>query len=705
MEVGDTDVEMAVDDQPGPRRLGRREGLRSASRCDKEVAETPKYKLRSGTPSNKRRNESSSEDDYGSSEQNDRWEIPRKSDGDKAFQAQRKIFEEKKREEALLKGLEDPRKEFQDCSSNRKHRAELQRVTEHMEEVLFRDITASELEAATKVLGFSLRSKNLNGIHVKVLRDASTAIAAGATLMAQRMASSECGENHDILEELRAENMQLRTMQGEMTKRMEEMEKALRSIKEASPSKEISPSPPVQEKNVRSSRVAPPSMVVPSSPPSQGNKQRGIKGASSSTAIAPSPAVPVREKERTMGYRNRCIMPPSADLEEEEMSPVGWIDELQKGQIKQGKTHPVQYRKEVSRKGNKPGPTVREIVSLDVKVRLDKIAMRGQTKEETMEDKITSMVHKAMETWASQKDKAHPISNNDAQEENSQRKTRKGKKRTARKKNRNGRSGNLGSGCETQQKAQGEKKEEDRKKGIESGKEMGTTGTDNKKPRKPRRKVPSTAAVSITTEDGKYKEVLAEVKKKINIDNMGITKIKTRQGAMGALILEIPGEDKDTKADLLAAKLRKVLEGKARVNRPRKLGEIRLRGFEVSTTEEEVADCIAKEGGCSTAEAELQTGRIRTTAAGFRSLWARCPLMVAKKVAEEEQIPVGWTRMGWGPIGGSVAIVWKANEKSPPADILESGRHFVVIRWGTLIVVGVYLPPAKSLGLPSYGLA
>ncbi|EFN84064.1 hypothetical protein EAI_06442, partial [Harpegnathos saltator] len=86
-------------------------------------------------------------------------------------------------------------------------------------------ITASELEAATKVLGFSLRSKNLNGIHVKVLRDASAAIAAGATLMAQCMASSECGENQDILEELRAENMQLRTMQGEMTKRMEEMEK------------------------------------------------------------------------------------------------------------------------------------------------------------------------------------------------------------------------------------------------------------------------------------------------------------------------------------------------------------------------------------------------------------------------------------------------------------------------------------------------
>ncbi|EFN87151.1 hypothetical protein EAI_02765, partial [Harpegnathos saltator] len=86
-------------------------------------------------------------------------------------------------------------------------------------------ITASVLEAATKVLGFSIRSKNLRDTHVKVLRDASAAITAGNTLMAQRMASSEFGENQDILEEPRAENMQLRTMQGVLAKMMEEMEK------------------------------------------------------------------------------------------------------------------------------------------------------------------------------------------------------------------------------------------------------------------------------------------------------------------------------------------------------------------------------------------------------------------------------------------------------------------------------------------------
>ncbi|XP_011136615.2 uncharacterized protein LOC105181503 [Harpegnathos saltator] len=70
--------------------------------------------------------------------------------------------------------------------------------------------------------------------------------------------------------------------------------------------------------------------------------------------------------------------------------------------------------------------------------------------------------------------------------------------------------------------------------------------------------------------------------------------------------------------------------------------------------------------------------------------------------AEPYKIPNNHPRW-FGDQLGSVAIVWRANESSPPAVLLESGRHFVVVRWGVLIVVGVYLPPAKSLGLPNYG--
>ncbi|EFN76598.1 hypothetical protein EAI_00534, partial [Harpegnathos saltator] len=71
-------------------------------------------------------------------------------------------------------------------------------------------LAASVLGAARKVLGFSVRSKNLSGIHVKVLRDASATITVGATLMANRMATGDSGENLDIMEELRIENQQLK---------------------------------------------------------------------------------------------------------------------------------------------------------------------------------------------------------------------------------------------------------------------------------------------------------------------------------------------------------------------------------------------------------------------------------------------------------------------------------------------------------------
>ncbi|EFN80159.1 hypothetical protein EAI_11600, partial [Harpegnathos saltator] len=83
-------------------------------------------------------------------------------------------------------------------------------------------IAASILEASMKILGFSVRSKNLKGTYEKVLRDASVAIAAGTTIMADRMAIGE-GGNQDILEELREENARLRTSQEDTNRKMEEL--------------------------------------------------------------------------------------------------------------------------------------------------------------------------------------------------------------------------------------------------------------------------------------------------------------------------------------------------------------------------------------------------------------------------------------------------------------------------------------------------
>ncbi|EFN81502.1 hypothetical protein EAI_05201, partial [Harpegnathos saltator] len=86
-------------------------------------------------------------------------------------------------------------------------------------------LSASVLEASTKVLGFSIKSKNLKGTHVKALRDAAAAIAAGTNLMAKYIANDKCGENLDIIEELRVENNNLKESLKDMKKELEEIKK------------------------------------------------------------------------------------------------------------------------------------------------------------------------------------------------------------------------------------------------------------------------------------------------------------------------------------------------------------------------------------------------------------------------------------------------------------------------------------------------
>ncbi|EFN86420.1 Cellular nucleic acid-binding protein, partial [Harpegnathos saltator] len=150
------------------------------------------------------------------------------------------------------------------------------------------------------------------------------------------------------------------------------------------------------------------------------------------------------------------------------------------------------------------------------------------------------------------------------------------------------------------------------------------------------------AAVTITAEKGQYKDLLAEAKRKIDLTGMGIEKIKTRVGATGALVLEIPGEERGKQADLLADKLKEVLTDRARISRPQKMGELRLKGLEISTTESEAAEAVAKAGGCKVGE--VKTGSLRIAYNNYRTLWIQCPLAAAKRVAEIGSIKIGWTQ-------------------------------------------------------------
>ncbi|EFN88465.1 Cellular nucleic acid-binding protein, partial [Harpegnathos saltator] len=77
------------------------------------------------------------------------------------------------------------------------------------------------------------------------------------------------------------------------------------------------------------------------------------------------------------------------------------------------------------------------------------------------------------------------------------------------------------------------------------------------------------------------------------------------------------------------------------ISRPQKMGELRLKGMEISTTESEVAEAVAKVGGCQVGD--VKTGKMRVAWNSYRTLLVQCPLVAAKKIAEEGNIKIGWT--------------------------------------------------------------
>ncbi|XP_061711723.1 uncharacterized protein LOC133521017 [Cydia pomonella] len=161
-------------------------------------------------------------------------------------------------------------------------------------------------------------------------------------------------------------------------------------------------------------------------------------------------------------------------------------------------------------------------------------------------------------------------------------------------------------------------------------------------------RVPRSAAVVLTLQMGAeergvtYKTVIREAKSKISLDGLGINGLRFRRAVTGAAILEIPGPATTSgdKADSLAAKLRETLnEADVRIARPVKCAEMRISGLDDSVSEDELAAAVAKGGGC--ALEAVSVGRISRTPTGLGTAWVRCPVAVAKKVAEGRLL-VGW---------------------------------------------------------------
>lgn len=105
--------------------------------------------------------------------------------------------------------------------------------------------------------------------------------------------------------------------------------------------------------------------------------------------------------------------------------------------------------------------------------------------------------------------------------------------------------------------------------------------------------------------------------------------------------LEIPGEERNEKAEALKKRIAGVLGEAAKVTRPTVKGEVRLTGLDDSVVPEEVADVLAMKGDGD--PKEIKVGTIRPMNNGLNMVWAQGPIEVMLKASSEGKLKIGWT--------------------------------------------------------------
>ncbi|XP_063632468.1 uncharacterized protein LOC134803598 [Cydia splendana] len=138
-----------------------------------------------------------------------------------------------------------------------------------------------------------------------------------------------------------------------------------------------------------------------------------------------------------------------------------------------------------------------------------------------------------------------------------------------------------------------------------------------------------------------YKRVIAAAKTQVDLSELDIQSVRFKVAATGARLLEVPGAASGPKADKLAEKLSQLFSPEeVRVSRPTKCVELRVSGLDDSVTSEDIAAAIVQAGDC--AIQEVKVGDIKSDPWSLGSVWVRCPIAAAKKVAGKGRLLVGW---------------------------------------------------------------
>nr|XP_012218038.1 PREDICTED: uncharacterized protein LOC105669575 [Linepithema humile] len=167
-----------------------------------------------------------------------------------------------------------------------------------------------------------------------------------------------------------------------------------------------------------------------------------------------------------------------------------------------------------------------------------------------------------------------------------------------------------------------------------------------------KRKVPRTSAISIFIEDPDitYAEVIGLAREKISLSDLNISDTKIKRSITGGVIIEIPGENSDLKADLLLNSLHCLFKDRRGVKfrKPIKTSQIKLLGLDDSITLIEISKILAEIGACS--PSSISCSPIRFVRGGLGVSYARCPISASVRILEAARISIGWTTVRVEPV-------------------------------------------------------
>lgn len=179
---------------------------------------------------------------------------------------------------------------------------------------------------------------------------------------------------------------------------------------------------------------------------------------------------------------------------------------------------------------------------------------------------------------------------------------------------------------------------------MELGSQRQPTRTVREKT-KPSKRFIKPAVVTITSKpDGlSYAQILAKAREKVCLKDLGIQTTTIRRAINGAIIIEVPGPQGKQLVDSLRNNLDAAIGDDAKVYNPIATRELRLRGIEPFTTQEEILMELEAIGGLP--RRDFKVSDIVSMKDGMGMTWITCPLQAAVKIAEKGVLTLGWTRV------------------------------------------------------------